>query len=295
MTFTLQQAPASDSELREMLLHYRRENWKGIQTPDLQQQIVEYLLHGDATVPLQEVAPYIELSERSRILDLGCGVGSFVVGCRRRGLQCFGVEPDRIGAGSELTSIQIARRRLAEPVFTLGVGEDLPFPDETFDLVTMNQVLEHVVDQASVVREAARVLRPGGVMYAACPNYLRFYEPHYKIGWLPLMPKWLGSIYLRVRGRDPVLIDQIQYTTNARIHRLLSRLEPQFVIWDLNREKFLRKSKQSSFAGRPARIAAWLASAPLIGPFSLRIALWMVTIRQSGCLWVAVKRSSPAQ
>ena len=66
-------------------------------------------------------------------------------------------------------------------MFVSGVGEGLPFPDACFDLVVMNQVVEHVADQSMVLREAARAVREGGVIYVACPNYLRFYEPHYKI------------------------------------------------------------------------------------------------------------------
>ena len=148
----------------------------------------------------------------------------------------------------------------------MGVGEVLPFPDKTFDLVTMNQVIEHVADQHAVVREAARVLRAGGVLYIACPNYLRFYEPHYKMDWLPLMPKWLARIYLRLRGRNPVLIDQIHYTTNARVRRLLRSLGPEFVILDLNREQFLRKRRENSFAGRHrSRLATQLIKIPVIG------------------------------
>ena len=99
--------PLSDSELLEILSRYRSENWKGIQTPDVQARIVEELLHGDASAPLQNIAPYVAVSGSTRILDLGCGVGSFVVACRKRGLQCFGIEPDRMGVGSKLSSIQV--------------------------------------------------------------------------------------------------------------------------------------------------------------------------------------------
>ncbi len=105
--------PIAESELRALLLEYRRENWNGIQPEATQRQIVEDLIHGDAEGPLRQVEPYLAISADSRILDLGSGVGSFVVACRRRGLRAFGLEPDRIGQGAKITSIQIARRRLA--------------------------------------------------------------------------------------------------------------------------------------------------------------------------------------
>ena len=102
----------------------------------------------------------------------------------------------------------------------------MPFPDACFDLVVMNQVIEHVADQSMVVREAARVVREGGAIYIACPNYLRFYEPHYKIFWAPLLPKTLGRIYLRLRGRSPAMLNQLTYTTNRRLRKLLAELGP---------------------------------------------------------------------
>src|SRR5260370_1225298 len=104
--------PIAESELRALLLEYRSENWNGIQLEATQRQIVEELIHGDAEGPLRQVEPYVAISSDSRILDLGSGVGSFVVACRRRGLKAFGLEPDRIGQGAKMTSIQIARRRL---------------------------------------------------------------------------------------------------------------------------------------------------------------------------------------
>src|SRR5207244_8303656 len=99
--------PIADAELHALLLEYRSENWKGIQTESTQRQIVEDLVHGDAERPLRQVEPYVALSSDSRILDLGSGVGSFVVACSRRGLRAFGLEPDRIGQGSKTTPIQI--------------------------------------------------------------------------------------------------------------------------------------------------------------------------------------------
>lgn len=59
--------------------------------------------------------------------------------------------------------IELSATSQAEPVFLAGTGETLAFGDYTFDLVTLNQVREHVSDQPFLIWEAARVLRPGGV------------------------------------------------------------------------------------------------------------------------------------
>jgi SAM-dependent methyltransferase len=285
----------ADSELRELLLEYRRENWNGIQLETTQRRIVEELVDGDAAGPLRQVEPYLAISPDSRILDLGSGVGSFVVACRRLGLRAFGLEPDRIGQGARITSLQIASRRLAEPVCVSGVGERLPFPDACFDLVVMNQVIEHVADQGMVAREAARVVREGGVIYVACPNYLRFYEPHYKIFWAPLLPKALGRIYLRLRERSPAMLDQLTYTTNARLRKLLTALGPDYTVLDLHREQFLRKRSAAGFAGRSTRLVAKLTQLPVVS----RAILWAVlkygSITEGGCEMVVIRQPRAPQ
>ena len=126
---TAREVPISDSELRALLLDYRRENWNGIQPEETQRRIVDDLLSANASCPLSTSSPMFQISPNSRILDLGSGRRQFRCGVQTQGLRAFGIEPDRIGQGAKVTSIQIARRRLTSPVFVSGVGEELPFPD----------------------------------------------------------------------------------------------------------------------------------------------------------------------
>ncbi len=194
-----------------------------------------------------------------------------------------------------MTSIQIARRRIAEHVFAAAIGENLPFADHSFDLVVMNQVIEHVSNQSAVLAEATRVLKPGGVLYVACPNYLRFYEPHYKIVWLPLMPKGLGRVYLRVRRRRAVMLEQISYTTNRRVQKLLEALGTNYRALDLHREQFLKKRAENSFAARSTRWVSMLTNLPLFGGLFLRAVLWYGSIREGGCEFLVIRKHSPTR
>jgi SAM-dependent methyltransferase len=286
-----QSRPISQAELRELLLSYRAENWRGIQTPKIQVQIAEGMLQPDARTVLNQVAQFWDIPPGASILDVGSGVGGFVVDCRQLGYRAFGVEPDRIGAGARLTSIQIAVRRVSSSVFTSAVGEALPFPDKAFDLVTLNQVVEHVPDQLAVLREAVRVLRPGGALYVACPNYLRFYEPHYKVFWLPLMPKSLGRLYLRLRGRNPVMLRDLYYTTNHRLRKWLEAMGDEFEVLDFHREQFIRKcAGQGEFASRRARLLKKMISFPLFGPVLKALVLRGIRIREGGCEMLALRK-----
>jgi ubiquinone/menaquinone biosynthesis C-methylase UbiE len=275
----------------DLLTEYRRENWRGIQTPEWQEKIVRSMVAYDEPPILKRIAPHWELPPKAVILDLGSGIGNFVVACRKRGLRAYGVEPDRVGKGAKLRSLQIARQRLKSPAFAAATGEQLPFRDATFDLVAVDQVLEHVDDQNRVVREAFRVLKPGGAMYVACPNYLRFYEPHYKLWFVPLLPKFLGSPYLRLRRRDPVLLNQLTYTTNWRVRKLLSRLNCRLL--DLNSEDVSRSlAKKADHACTwKVRLLSRVSSLRLVSGVAAGAARFYIRLREGGCEFLAIKEA----
>jgi SAM-dependent methyltransferase len=79
------------------------------------------------------------------------------------------------------------------------VGESLPFPDETFDVVFSHEVLEHVADDRACVAEMVRVARSGGRIVVFVPNRLYPFETHgafwrgrYRFGNIPLV-NWLPA------------------------------------------------------------------------------------------------------
>jgi SAM-dependent methyltransferase len=83
----------------------------------------------------------------------------------------------------------------------------LPFADETFDVVLTNHVIEHVGDeqaQRAHLAELRRVLRPCGVGYLAVPNRWMLVEPHYKLAFLSWLPHAWRTPYLRSMGKGKV-------------------------------------------------------------------------------------------
>lgn len=130
---------------------------------------------------------YVPLEGR-RILDIGCGVGAFVRRLRELSPHVCGIDIDRE---------RVAEGAAAVPNLALAVGEFLPFADGTFDVVLLHEVLEHVRDDLQTLREARRVLRPGGRIVVFCPNRLYPFETHgvylgrrYVFGNIPLV-NWL--------------------------------------------------------------------------------------------------------
>jgi SAM-dependent methyltransferase len=108
----------------------------------------------------------IELSGCSRLLEIGCGVGAQLRLLARK-------YPHLRLAGVDISEKQIQRARLllakelSEGRFELHTsrGDTLPFADQSFDVVYICFVLEHVPDPAGIIREAERVLVNGGVLY----------------------------------------------------------------------------------------------------------------------------------
>ncbi|MFE6254141.1 bifunctional 2-polyprenyl-6-hydroxyphenol methylase/3-demethylubiquinol 3-O-methyltransferase UbiG [Agromyces sp. NPDC057865] len=95
-----------------------------------------------------------------RTLDIGCGAGFITEELAGLGFTATGIDPSSVAI--EAARAHATQGRLAIE-YVVGVGEQLPFPDAAFDLVTCCDVLEHVRDLDRVVAETARVLRPGGL------------------------------------------------------------------------------------------------------------------------------------
>ena len=88
--------------------------------------------------------------------------------------------------------------------FTLVNNVTLPFPDQFFDVVISNHVIEHVGDercQLTHLSEMRRVLKPDGLGYLAVPNRWQWVEPHYQLAGLSWLPEHWRSTYLRLRKR----------------------------------------------------------------------------------------------
>jgi SAM-dependent methyltransferase len=190
--------------------------------------------------------PYRKVWQRppGRLLDVGCGTGDLAAIFGRRGWNVAGIEPSSAAA-------EHARAIGVEAV--AGTLADAPWEEAEFDAILFNHSLEHIDDPAQAVTEAARLLRPGGLLAIAVPNFGSWHRRIFGSAWFQLdLPRHLQhfdraslSTLVEAAGLRPVEISaasmrpsplgSLQYTTLGRLR----------------------------FEGRGFRILAW-ALAPLL-------------------------------
>jgi len=123
--------------------------------------------------------------DRLEVADIGCNTGTQAFMWAARGHAVHGLDINP-------ALLEIARRRALEQQleidFREGSATALPWPDASMDVCLMPELLEHVRDWQSCLREAARILRPGGVLFLSttnrlCPRQMEFELPLY--AWYP--------------------------------------------------------------------------------------------------------------
>lgn len=127
-----------------------------------------------------------------RMLEVGTGAGGIA--------HYFGTHPE-LDCTVEAVDVVDGRRVREGYSFHLVQGTQLPFQDDSFDVVLSNHVIEHVGEQAEQLAHLAelrRVLTPGGVGYLAVPNRWMLVEPHYRLAFLSWLPRRWRSRYLRL-------------------------------------------------------------------------------------------------
>lgn len=149
------------------------------------------------------IAPYLS----GRWLDYGCAEGGYSAALLDGGAtEVVGVdvEEDRIG--------EAVRRGIPNATFQAFEGSCLTFEDASFDGAFVNEVLEHVADEQTSLREIRRVLRPGGYLALISPNRWFPVEGHWvnigRLGFgpaplIPWLPERLTRSWTRARNYWP--------------------------------------------------------------------------------------------
>ncbi|HUP27666.1 MAG TPA: class I SAM-dependent methyltransferase [Chloroflexia bacterium] len=149
--------------------------------------VVEWLLN---TLYNTRAANIEGHQQPGRVLDIGCGRGLLLDKLRSRGWEPHGTELSEEAAA-------FARDSLKLPVTTETI-ERAGFPSNRFDLVILWHVLEHVRSPRETLREVGRILKPGGTLLVAVPNFGSWEARWSKQGWFHLdVPRHLTQFTYR--------------------------------------------------------------------------------------------------
>lgn len=235
-------------------------------------QLAVHLVPGRREQIEQQVM-YLRARPGARVLDVGCGAGELLQTLQPLGWSVEGIDTDESA---------VARARAAGIQARVASLEDAGLPDASFDAVTMSHVLEHVTDPVGTLREARRVLRPGGVLTLLTPNHRSLGHRLFGSGWRGLEPPRHLQVFsrgsleraLRRAGFADVTVD-----THARLAAM---------IWRESRFGPVAESPVPSSPG-------WIRQRLLAGAFQMLERSWRLVDPDAGEELQAIARTSGAR
>jgi 2-polyprenyl-3-methyl-5-hydroxy-6-metoxy-1,4-benzoquinol methylase len=108
-------------------------------------------------------------NRRLKICELGCGTGG--------NLEPIADRHDVVGVECSPEALALARKKLRDRIRYGRLPHEIDVPSQSFDVVLMTDVLEHIEDDAASADAALSLLRPGGIVVATVPAYQWLYSP----------------------------------------------------------------------------------------------------------------------
>lgn len=174
-----------------------------------------------------------------RLLDVGCSSGALLAVASDLGFSVAGVEP----ASKAAVAAQLA----GFEVFS-GFLHEANYPDKSFDVITLFEIVEHVGDPLVLIAECRRILKPGGVLVINTPNADSWTAQFMKERWEGFSLIGLGG---HVSFFTPSSIRFLARTINMDVARIETR-----------NVRFYEKDQCHPFLFQMAKIAAQLLALP---------------------------------
>ncbi len=192
-----------------------------------------------------------------KILEIGSGLGiNLLVWMKAFNVDGYGIEPAAVGFGSsyEISKKMFHLNDVDPERIVNAVGENMPFEDNSFDIVYSSNVLEHVQSPFNVLDEAIRVVRPGGIIQIVYPNYMSYYDGHYSVFHPPILWEGLFPWYVQhIWRRDPsfakTLNTELNYFWTKNTLEML-RKKHEFSVLSLGEDVFYERMCSFDFEAK---------------------------------------------
>jgi 2-polyprenyl-3-methyl-5-hydroxy-6-metoxy-1,4-benzoquinol methylase len=229
------------------------------------------------------------LAPGARVLDVGCGRGVILGALADRRLEVHGVE---ISAEAARGADPRARIRIAARL------AEADYPAGFFDEVVIWHVLEHLMDPRGTIEEARRILRPGGRLIVAVPNFTSAQARWSGVAWFHLdLPRHLYQFPLEALRR---LLDAAGFQVESDHHFSLRQNPFGWIQSALNRLRVLPRNglyvllhRRGGREGPPydARTRLWLWLGLLVGaPLSAGLTVAETLLRSGATVHVVARR-----
>ncbi len=149
--------------------------------------------------------------QQGKLLDIGAGTGAFVAYMQQKGWEVTGLEPDETARERALS---------VNKVNLLDTSGLYSLPPDTFDAITLWHVLEHVHDLHPYLEQLKKLIKRGGRIFIAVPNYTSYDATVYKGAWAAydvprhlyhFSPEAMGTLLMRhdllLQGSRPMWFD----------------------------------------------------------------------------------------
>lgn len=166
--------------------------------------------------------------KNKKFLEVGCGMGYFSEMAFKNGAKVTGID-----VGNKL--VAMTKKRVSSGKFLTASASNLPFRNESFDVVLCTEVIEHVDQQFKSVKELARVLKKGGILVITTPN--RIFKPFFDfLSFIKIRPyhgneSWIYQWDLkRMLADSGLTVDKECFFNFIFPHKILDKFE-QFYIF----------------------------------------------------------------
>lgn len=128
-------------------------------------RIIKSLWEQSMSRNVSNIISLLDEDPKAVVLDVGCGDGVYTMQFKQK-IRCSKI----MGIEGNTTRIMMAKENGVDKVVPANLEKRWPFPDESFDVIISNQVIEHMVSIDNFISEVYRLLRPGGYCVISTEN-----------------------------------------------------------------------------------------------------------------------------